>query len=98
MSMNDDHFLFCHRVEDLDHPITGAVVELCSRCGASVWVSPSSRRMRKETGLKLSPVCNRCVPVAIVELPPDEKIEVQKLTMDQIEELAAEVKRRRGSE
>ena len=94
----DEAVLLCHRVEDLAHPITGAAVERCDLCGASVWVAPSSRRMRKESGLELPPVCHHCTPAVIAELPPDEKVEVQKLTADQIEELAAEVKRRRGSE
>lgn len=97
MSMNDDEaILVCDRVEGFADPVAGSVVERCDRCGESVWVSPSSRSMREKSGLVLPPVCRDCFPAMVAELPPDEKIEVQKLTADQIEELIAEAKRRGG--
>jgi len=96
--VTDEAVLLCDRVEGFADPVAGSVAERCDRCGESVWVSPSSRRMREESGLALSPVCRDCFPAVVAELPPDEEVKVHKLTADQIEELVAEAKRRRGSE
>ena len=79
----------CSRVADEKPAVPGCSVRHCTGCFSAVWVSPSS--------LKAVPggpmICKQC----FAKVPHDDEVEIHPLTPDQIAELRAYYKSRRGS-
>lgn len=71
------------RVSDAapDHIVVGSVERACSRCRATVYVSPSSATFLAQGALLV------CVPCAVTAASGGERIRVQPLTASQVVEL-----------
>lgn len=88
----EEIIVVCTPVAKRSRPVLGAVQRQCQACGCGIWVSPSTVKSMLEPRGEIRLQCGDCAIPLILTDPKAELL----LTKEQVEEVAAEIARRKA--
>lgn len=89
--MQEENYMVCVRVQDLETPVEGSTTTACVDCGCDIWISQESRKQLGQIGAM--PLCEPCAKRMAEELPHDQ-VSIGSLTPGQASEIAIHLRNR----